>query len=128
MARKVISGKKKVSDIGFPNMKGVFREWEADIQLIQRLQTIQDGFHTTQQLSYNVKAVVQPLEASVILVKPEALRERRWINVYIETTSVAIRTNDIIVYDGDRYRVESVLNFTRGHFCKYHAVSESGVI
>lgn len=128
MARKVISGRKKISDIGFPNMKGVFQEWERDIELIRNVQTIQDGFHTRQEFSYNVKAVVQPLEASSIMVKPEALRERRWINVYIETTSVTIRTNDIIVYDDNRYRVESILDFTKGHFCKYHAVSESGVI
>ena len=128
MARKVISGKKKISDIGFPNMKGVFQEWETDIELIQRLQTIQDGFHTTQEVVHNVRAVVQPLEASVILVKPEALRERRWINVYIEITSVVIRTNDMIVYDGDRYRVESILDFTKGHFCKYHAVLEEGIV
>ena len=104
------------------------REWESDIKLIRNVQTIEDGFHTTQEFSYNVRAVVQPLEDSVILVKPEALRERRWINVYIETTNVAIRTNDTIVYNDDRYTVESILDFTKGHFCKYHAVSESGVI
>ena len=129
MARKIMSSKKKVRDLGYPTMQGVFREWETDIEIVDREKTIdENGFNVVSEVYRKVRAVVKPLEMSAIMIKPEALRERRWIFVYIETQQVQVVTNDVILWKGDRYRITDVLDHTMGHFIKYHAVLEEGIV
>ena len=87
MARKIMPNKKKIRNLGYPTMQGVFREWETDIEIVDRHKAIdENGFNVVSEVYRKVKAVVKPLEMSAIMIKPEALRERRWIFVYIETS------------------------------------------
>ena len=66
---------------------------------------------------------IQPAPAEVLKRKPEEQWSWKWWSIIVKGTP-NIKTQDAIIVDGIRYRIESVINWGESGFRKYEAVED----
>lgn len=109
---------------GMPQMNVAFSNWTLKISFDVVTQTIVDGFPVDTTVNYVVDGVWQPLSPEEIQLKPDGQRSWEWIDFHIRGKGVILKTNDLIVREGIRYKVMSVKDYRLNNYTEYHLIKD----
>lgn len=108
-----------------PQMRAAFSGWKSVITLDVVTQTPDDdGFVVDTITSINFKGTIQPLSAEQISNKPDGQRSFQWLQIHAIAGELNLVTNDRITYNGLRYKVMGVYDYSLNNFIEYHAVED----
>lgn len=109
---------------GMPKMRAAFAGWFQSIILNIVTQTIEDGLviETIKQKSF--RGIIQPLSAEELRLKPEGERSWPWLQIHAIAGSLNLNTNDKIQYNGIKYKIMAVLDYSLNGFIEYHGVRD----
>jgi len=127
MAAKLTGmGAKKLNQVNLmPQINAAFAGWFSSITLTVITQTINAlGFmdDTTTSLVFN--GVVQPMSAEDLQLKPEGLRSFTWLMIHCKAGDLNLKTNDIIVYSGRKYKVMGVKDYSLNNYIQYDILED----
>jgi hypothetical protein len=113
-----------------PQMSACFSGWKQDIVYTKILsQSVDnDGFSVNNTFSDIAQAVVQPLTATELRMKPDGERSWNWQMVHIEGNTQLLNTGDFIIYNDIKYRITAVFPYFAYNYCQYHAVQHQNNI
>lgn len=121
----------KLSDVNrinkspLPQMGEVLGCWSVEIYLITRLQNINsDGFQVNTVNKTPIQAVVQPLKPQTLVLKPEILRGKSWLQIHIAINELPLELKDAIEYESVTYKVNDIINHKASGYIEYHVVGE----
>jgi hypothetical protein len=104
-----------------PKIRTALSGWQSPITLIKITQTNVDGDITDSETEITFQGVVQPLTPEALKIKP--LEERSWEWLMIHTkTGAEISTNDLIGYNGKKYKVMFENDYVLNGYYEYHLV------
>lgn len=107
-----------------PKMTAVFSGWTSAITLKVISETNVDGFITTTDIDYTFKGIIQPLSPEQIQLKPEGQRSWQWVQIHCVSGDLNLKTNDRIEYNGQKYKVMNILDYSLNGFIEYHAIQD----
>lgn len=110
---------------GMPQMHAAFSGWIANVRLAKRTQSV-DGFGnvTDQDIYISFRGTIQPLSPRQIALKPEGQRSWTWLQIHCLATSLDLRPNDRISWNGAIYKVMALLDYSLNGFIEYHLVRD----
>lgn len=109
---------------GMPRMGAAFAGWTKTITLQKRTQKIQGGFVTNVDTPFTFKGTIQPLSPKSISLKPEGQRAFQWLQIHCVSSSLNLRTNDRIVYNGKTFKIMADNDYSLNGYIEYHAVED----
>jgi len=138
---------------GMPQMGAAFAGWAQTITIFKINQIVTDGFvkndngapyQFDQDGEFNeydvygqdwdqkakpvtkvvFQGVIQPLSPKAIALKPEGQRAWTWLQIHCFAGSLNLTTNDRIIYNGSRYKVMAVLDYSLNNYIEYHVVRD----
>lgn len=116
---------KKLSKMtGMPQMGAAFSGWQSRVTLTRITQEVVDGLVTDTGRNITFDGTVQPLKPEMLALKPEGMRSWRWLQIHCLTSPDNLSTNDIIVYDGARFKVMDKLDYGLNNYVEYHLVAD----
>jgi len=105
-------------------MKAVFAGWTSAINLLTIVQTIVDGLVVEVTTSVTFKGIIQPLNAQQLMLKPEGERSWQWLQIHAVEGSLNLKTNDKIQYNGFKYKVMGIWDYSLNGFIEYHIIQD----
>jgi len=119
------SGPKKLNQTSnMPNMSGTLDGWLIAVFLIKTTQTIVDFERVDVETRTKFEATVQPLSARQLQLKPEGLRKFKWFQLHVKSGSFNLDSDDIIEYDGSRYKIMGDFPYELNGFKEYHMIED----
>lgn len=109
---------------GMPQMGPAFAGWTQQITLGLVQQYDEKGLTKKRVKRIRFQGTIQPLKPTELQFKPEALRRFPWLQIHMFTPRQRLDTNDIIEYDGRRYKVLGVYDYSLNNFFEYHVVED----
>jgi len=107
-----------------PKMTAAFSGWQSLITLKVIGEVNLDGFISITETDYTFQGIIQPLSPEQIQLKPEGQRSWQWMQIHCKAGSLNLKTNDRIEYNGQKYKVMNVLDYTLNGFIEYHAIQD----
>ena len=109
---------------GMPNMANTLNGWEVPLTLEKITQSIVDGDvqKTTEQISF--LGVFQPLRDEELQSKPEGQRSWSWYWIHAKSGTLNLKTQDKIIFEGNRYKVMSVKDYSLNGFIEYQIIRD----
>lgn len=106
-----------------PNMAQAVSAWMQEMQC-SVVESYQEDFVTQERLTLvTFKGVRAPLKAQQLEKKPEGQRAWKWEVLYT-TPEFLLTPNDVIVFRGNRYRVDAKLDYSEYGYFEYHIVQD----
>lgn len=107
-----------------PQLSGAFAGWTSRITLNARIQRVRDGLvcHIDNKVSFN--GMIQPLSEKKIQLKPEGQRAWKWLQIHCLSTSLDLDVNDIIEYNGRKFKIMADNDYSLNGFIEYHAAED----
>lgn len=116
---------KKLNEIsGMPQIEAAFNGWLYPIKLGIVTQEIVNGDNIVTINYITFDGVVQPLTAEQLRLKPEGSRSFKWFMIHCFSSSLNLRTNDIILYKNEKYKVMGKWDWSLDGFIEYHICEE----
>ena len=107
-----------------PQLKAVFTGWPVPITLQRITQTIVNGLRSQSKETISFKGVIQPLSKEELDLKPEGQRSWEWLQIHATAGETNLKTNDIIEYVGDDYKIMAKKDYTLNGYIEYHMVRD----
>lgn len=107
---------------GLPNMANTLNGWEVPLTLIKIKQSIVDGDVIKTEENINFLGVWQPLRDDELQFKPEGQRSWSWYWIHAKSGTLNLQTQDKIIFQGQRYKVMAVKNYSIYGYITYEVV------
>jgi hypothetical protein len=108
-----------------PKIQFALNCWESPIDMIKISQSNVDGDIINIETVISFKGVIQPLTGEALRIKPLEMRSWEWLMIHTRT-GVEIFTNDLIEYEGKKYKVMEEKNYSLNGYYEYHLVKDYG--
>lgn len=107
--------------MGLPKIKIALNGWESNITLNKITSSIVDyqKVDVIEQISF--KGVIQPLTSEDLKLKPLESRSWEWLMIHTRIFS-ELETNDLIEYDGKKFKVMMKKDYDLNGYYEYHLV------
>lgn len=116
---------KKINQIsGVPYVAGAMDGWFINITIQKVTQKIVNGDAQNITTDITFQGVFQPLDAEQLELKPEGQRSWQWAWLHTKSGSVNLKTQDKIVYNDVRYKVNSVKDYSLNGYIDYELVAD----
>lgn len=109
---------------GMPNMANTLNGWEVPLTLEKITQSIVDGDVQKTTVKINFLGVFQPLRDEELQSKPEGQRSWSWYWIHAKSGTLNLQTQDKIIFEGNRYKVMSVKDYSLNGFIEYHIIRD----
>lgn len=108
---------------GVPNMSGTLDAWMQSLtfNLINKEIVNGEVLETTSNVSFS--GVWQPLSFKQLMLKPEHQRAWSWWQCHSHI-NINLKTDDVIRFRGEQFRVMSMGNYDLYGFYEYHLVRD----
>ena len=106
-----------------PYMGKTLKGWTQKTNIKKVTQTIVNHKTVETESPITLKCNFQPMPAAKVNRKPEEQRTWKWWSIIV-TEGELLKTDDIIIKDSVRYKIESVNNWTESGFQKYEAIED----
>lgn len=106
-----------------PNMSGTLSQWSQPLSIeVVAKQTIGFELHET-ATTVKFRGVFQPLDAAQLIQKPEGQRAWAWYWLHSDS-SLRLNNDDVVIFNGARYRVMNVKDYSLYGYMDYHIVDD----
>ena len=109
---------------GFPQMANTLNGWEVPISIIKITQSIVDGDVVKGEEQIDFMGVWQPLRDEELQSKPEGQRSWEWYWIHAKSGALNLQTQDKIKFQGKRFKVMAVKDYSLNGFVEYHIVRD----
>lgn len=109
---------------GMPNMANTLNGWEVPISIIKITQSIVDGDVVKGEEQIDFMGVWQPLRDEELQSKPEGQRSWEWYWIHAKSGALNLQTQDKIKFQGKRFKVMAVKDYSLNGFIEYHIVRD----
>lgn len=106
-----------------PYMGKTLKGWTRNTDIKKVTQTIVNHKTVEAEVAIVLKCNFQPMPAAKVNRKPEEQRTWIWWSIIV-TEGELLKTDDVIIKDSIRYRIQSVNNWTESGFQKYEAIED----
>ena len=120
--QKLNFSKNRTLASGMPQMGGVLDGWEMPLTLVKITQSIVDGDVVINETPINFLGVWQPLRDEQLQFKPEGQRSWSWYWIHAKSGTLNLHTQDKIRFQGKRYKVMSVKDYSLNGYIEYEVV------
>ena len=122
MFGKLNFNKNRTLASGMPNMANTLNGWETPLTLVKITQSIVDGDVIKSETPINFMGVWQPLRDEQLQFKPEGQRSWSWYWIHAKAGTLNLQTQDKIIFQGKRYKVMSVKDYSLNGYIEYQVV------
>lgn len=105
-----------------PNMANTLSGWESPLTLIKITQNVVEGDVIQTETPINFMGVWQPLRDEQLQFKPEGQRSWSWYWIHAKSGTLNLQTQDKIKFQGKRYKVMSVKDYSLDGFIEYEVI------
>lgn len=107
---------------GMPQMRNTLNGWEVPLTLIKITQNIVDGDAVKTEQKIDFLGCWQPLRDEELQFKPENQRSWSWYWIHAKSGTLNLKTQDKIKFQGKRYKVMAVKDYSLNGFIEYQIV------
>lgn len=107
---------------GMPQMAMTLNGWEVPLTLVKVFQDIVEGDLVTTEQEISFMGVIQPFNAERLQSLPEGWRSWQWWWIHCKAGSLNLNTADKIIYNGRRYKVMAVKDYSANSFIEYEII------
>lgn len=104
-------------------MRNTLRGWTQKASIKVITQTVVDFETVESEADIILDCNFQPMPAAKVNRKPEEQRTWKWWSIIVKEGQL-LKTDDVIIKDGVRYRIESTNDWSESGFQKYEAVED----
>jgi hypothetical protein len=101
-----------------PDMSGPVSSFPQPLQWGKMIKTLVNGYVQEIVEWTSIQAVVQPLKAEALEMKPEGERAWKWYELYT-LANVLMSTDDVVILHGIQYRIMDRSNLSEYGYMKY---------
>lgn len=112
------------SYLSFPNMSATLSGWEVPLTLTKMIQSINGGFVSFTEQTFNFMGVWQPLKDEQLQFLPENQRSWEWIWIHAKASELNLQTADKVIFNNKRYKVMAVKDYSLNSFIEYQLVRD----
>ena len=105
-----------------PNMANTLSGWESPLTLIKITQNVVEGDVVQTETPISFMGVWQPLRDEQLQFKPEGQRSWSWYWIHAKSGTLNLQTQDKIKFQGKRYKVMSVKDYSLDGFIEYEVI------
>ena len=109
---------------GMPQMAMTLTGWEVPLTLTKMIQSVNDGFVSFTEQTFNFMGAWQPLKDEQLQFLPENQRSWEWIWIHAKASELNLQTADKIIFNNKRYKVMSVKDYSLNGFIEYQLVRD----
>lgn len=107
---------------GMPQMGMTLNGWEVPLTLVKVFQDIVEGDLVTTEQEISFMGVIQPFNAERLQSLPEGWRSWQWWWIHCKAGSLNLNTADKIIYNGRRYKIMAVKDYSANSFIEYEII------
>lgn len=107
---------------GMPQLDSALTGWEVPLTLVRVYQDIVEGDLVTREEKIDFMGCWQPLKDEQLEFKDPGLRSWPWIWIHAHSGTLNLNTADKIIFNGKRYKVMAVKDYSLNGFIEYHLV------
>lgn len=107
---------------GMPQMRDTLTGWEVPLTLVKVIQDIVEGDAVFTEQQINFMGVIQPFNAERLQSLPEGWRSWQWWWIHCKTGALNLNTADKIIYNGRRYKVMAVKDYSANGYIEYEII------
>jgi hypothetical protein len=116
----IINAKDKpLTYTGLPQVGEVLTSWFQPLTFEVITKTVVNYEVQETRQTITTQGVRQPMSAQQLAIRPEGQRAWKWETIHC-LPDVKLRVDDIIIFDGVKYRVAERWNWAEYGFCEYH--------
>lgn len=119
---KLNFNKHRILSSNLPNMSSTLSGWESPLTLIKITQNVVEGDVVQTETPINFMGVWQPLRDDQLQFKPEGQRSWAWYWIHAKAGTLNLQTQDKIKFQGKRYKVMSVKDYSLNGYIEYEVV------
>lgn len=109
---------------GMPNMAQTLTGWEVPLTLVKVVQSVVDGDVVKEEKQINFLGCWQPLRDEELQFKPENQRSWSWYWIHAKSGTLNLQTQDKIIFQGKRYKVMGVKDYSLNGFIEYQIIRD----
>ena len=109
---------------GMPQMQNALSGWEVPLTLTKMIQSVNNGFVSFTEQTFNFMGVWQPLKDEQLQFLPENQRSWEWIWIHAKASEVNLQTADKVIFNDKRYKVMAVKDYSLNGFIEYQLVRD----
>lgn len=109
---------------GMPQMAMTLTGWEVPLTLTKMIQSVNDGFVSFTEQTFNFMGVWQPLKDEQLQFLPENQRSWEWIWIHAKASELNLQTADKVIFNNKRYKVMAVKDYSLNSFIEYQLVRD----
>lgn len=114
--------------MAIPNVSGALRGWLKSREVYLVTKTVVNHLSVQSAEVLNIPMMLQPLQASKLIRKPEEQRNWKWFEIVTNKSERLFKHDDKIWVDGIGFRIDSVQPWTDAGYRRYEATEDySGV-
>lgn len=106
-----------------PNMAGTLNDWFQQLSFTTIVKTIVNYVVVETPTTVTFMGVKQPFTPEQLAMKPEGQRSWNWFMIH-SYPSLALKTDEIISFNGELHRVMARLDYTDYGYLEYHVVRD----
>lgn len=106
-----------------PDVSDALLDWFQNMTFDLITKTITDYDLTETATTVSTKGVRQPFSAQQLSIKPEGQRAWKWETLHC-LPNVKLNPDDIVVFNGVRYRVMEKLDYSEYGYLEYHIIQD----
>lgn len=107
-----------------PNMANTLNGWEVPLTLEKITQSVVEGDAIKTTTKIDFYGVWQPLRDEQLQFKPDNLRSWEWYWIHAKSGSLNLKTQDKIIFQGKRFKVMAVKDYSLNGFIEYEIVRD----
>ena len=121
----IINGKdfKIGAQSNLPDVSDALLDWFQNMTFDLITKAITDYDLTETATTISTKGVRQPFSAQQLSIKPEGQRAWKWETLHC-LPNVKLNPDDIVVFNGVRYRVMEKLDYSEYGYLEYHIIQD----
>lgn len=107
---------------GMPQMRETLTGWEVPITLQRVIQNVVNGFAVEITKEVTFQGTFQPMSSEELQFKAEGQRSWQWCWIHAKAGTLNLQTADKIIFNGKRYKVMEVKDYSLNGFIEYQVV------
>ncbi len=104
-----------------PNVQGALLNWLQPMTFTLIVKTVENAVLVETPTDISTMGVRQPFTSRQLSIKPEGQRQWLWETMHC-LPGIDLKTDDVIVFNGVKYRVMQSLNWTEYGYNEFHIV------
>lgn len=106
-----------------PNVQGAILDWFHNLTFTRVTKEVKN-FNVVETLEeISSQGVVQPFTVEQLMIKSEGQRSWKWFTIHA-LPSLILNNDEIIIYDGQNYRVKDKLDWSKYGYVEYHIIED----